>query len=144
MLFFSSVAVFCLGLTLGSGRSGDFIVTFPQARVSLRALLPFFFFFLCSSAEEDLKYILYGFAPPLPGAGVQGMFARKPNPTLMLIQGQRNSCNLSLYLLGSLSPSHILGISSVDCCLSHQCSLFCSVSQTLEIVEKNNKLHNVI
>lgn len=32
------------------------------------------------------------------------MFARKPNPTLTLIQGQRNSCNLSLYLLGSLFP----------------------------------------
>lgn len=32
------------------------------------------------------------------------MFVRKPNPTLTLIQGQRNSCNLSLYLLGSLSP----------------------------------------
>lgn len=32
------------------------------------------------------------------------MFVRKPNPTLTLIQGQRNSCNLSLYLLGSLFP----------------------------------------
>lgn len=83
--------------------------------------------------------------PFLPGARLQGMFARKPNPTLMLIQGQRNSCNLSLYLLGSLSLSHILGISSVDCCLSHQRWLSCSMSQTLRNRRgKNNKLHNVI
>lgn len=68
---------------------------------------------------------------PLSGVRSLWMFVRKPNPTLTLIQGQRNSCNLSLYLLGSLFPfslflslSHILSVSSVDSCLSHQCSLF--------------------
>lgn len=67
----------------------------------------------------------------------QGMFVRKPNPTLTLIHGQRNSCNLSLYLLGSLFPfslSHTLGVSSVGSCLSHQLSV-CSVSETMGIME---------
>lgn len=112
---------FCLDLTLGSGRSEGFIVTFPQACVSLRALLPFFFLVQFCWGRFKIYSLRVWPTPPFPGAGVQGMFARKPNPTLMLIQGQRNSCNLSLYLLGSLSPSHTLGISSADCCLSHQC-----------------------
>lgn len=45
--------------------------------------------------------------PPLPPSLelVSRVFVRKLNPALTLIQGQRNSCNLSLYLLGSLFSS---------------------------------------
>ena len=66
---------------------------------------------LCSSTEEDyhLKHMLgwlcdHQLHSPFFGARSQRMFVRKPNPALTLIQGQRNSCNLSLYLLRSLFP----------------------------------------
>lgn len=73
------------------------------------------------------------------------MFARKPNPTLTLIQGQRNSCNLSLYLLGSLFPFSHKHTGYFLCRLLPFSSALplCSVSETMDIMDAES-LPNMI